>query len=40
MEDILIHNHKILVEYHRNKLLGEDLIIELEELLNTPHRWV
>lgn len=28
MEDILIHNHRTLLNYHKNKLFGEDLIKE------------
>ena len=32
MEDILIHNHKTLINHHKNKLFGEDLIKEFYDI--------
>jgi uncharacterized protein YyaL (SSP411 family) len=32
MEDILIHNHRTLLNYHKNKLFGEDLIKEFYDI--------
>lgn len=34
MEDILIHNHRRLLEHHTDRLCGEDLIQELSDICN------
>jgi hypothetical protein len=37
MEDILVHNHKILLDYNKTKLFGEDLVKELSNYNNKKH---
>jgi len=32
MEDILIHNHRTLINHHKNKLFGEDLVKEFYDI--------
>ena len=34
MEDILVHNHKLLLEYHKTKPYGVDFINELYDIQN------
>jgi hypothetical protein len=37
MEDILVHNHKTLLDYNKTKLFGEDLVKELSNSNNKKH---
>jgi hypothetical protein len=34
MEEILIHNHRTLINYHKNRLFAEDLVEEFYNILN------